>query len=310
MAPNLYASNVGGTASGLQTISKIKCKNKTTGQVVKISPGNYGTWDCEQAGLIVNTDDVIKIELKGTAQGAVPDRPQAGMALGGTSMIYLEWDIVIGANSYSVYREIQPATVPAVWMKIADVKANEYMDTMIDPNLNYRYVITAVNDAGESNHGDVILGKADPAGMDHITLSTDCALSGCHDNVTLSGKGGSHIFSDNMCEACHNPVAWIPAALDHTHVSGVCSSCHNGIIASGKGPNHIPNTNECDVCHQVTSWVLVNIDHTRLSDTCFNCHNGIDARGKSPLHPVTPDNCEQCHVASNWLTILSPPIVP
>ena len=59
---------LGGSASGL-TIKKVICRNKTTGQEVTIEIlGGSNSWNCEEAGLIVNPGDKVRMRIKGNAE--------------------------------------------------------------------------------------------------------------------------------------------------------------------------------------------------------------------------------------------------
>ena len=62
---------VGGSVTGMSpSDGKVTCLNKTTRQRVNSTiPAGVRSWDCEQAGLVVNTGDTIqmKIEVTGPA---------------------------------------------------------------------------------------------------------------------------------------------------------------------------------------------------------------------------------------------------
>jgi len=57
---------VGGTVAGMSPI-RVICRNVTTGQIVTIALSGATSWDCEAAGLIVNTGDTIVQRVRGTA---------------------------------------------------------------------------------------------------------------------------------------------------------------------------------------------------------------------------------------------------
>ena len=65
-----HSIQLGDTVGGCVTrtsVSKVICKNKTTGQKVVIKDG-VTCWDCEEAGLVVNPGDKVLIKVKGTAE--------------------------------------------------------------------------------------------------------------------------------------------------------------------------------------------------------------------------------------------------
>ena len=56
------------------------------------------------------------------------------------------------------------------------------------------------------------------------------AAATCHDGVKATGKNATHIFTTNVCEACHATVGAGSRRrkVDHAQVLGTCTSCHNG----------------------------------------------------------------------------------
>lgn len=62
---NSDRSTVGGSATGTRAI-RVTCLNMTTGQTVIIQ-GEAASWDCEAAGLVVNTGDSIQQTVTGIA---------------------------------------------------------------------------------------------------------------------------------------------------------------------------------------------------------------------------------------------------
>lgn len=149
--------------------------------------------------------------------------------------------------------------------------------------------------------------------MDHSILGAQ-PCSSCHDNVTATGKGPTHVQTTAECDLCHNVNTWtISGAPDHsTFLPGSCSDCHNNITASGKPADHINTTDLCDACHQPfpASWAPVPpsaVDHTQVIGTCSSCHNNITASGKPPGHISSTDNCNACHAVgpTPWGLVIS-----
>ncbi|WP_299696840.1 hypothetical protein [Hydrocarboniphaga sp.] len=61
------ASAVDGSVAGVK-LKTISCQNKTSGQTVDATvDGNYASWDCEAAGLLVQPQDQIVEKLNGIA---------------------------------------------------------------------------------------------------------------------------------------------------------------------------------------------------------------------------------------------------
>ena len=168
-----------------------------------------------------------------------------------------------------------------------------------------------------------------PARFDHLTTGYELAgqhrdlpCESCHNNAVFKGtprdcaachgigtqgvhataKPVSHILTSNRCEACHTPVAWIPAVnFDHAEIKGSCSSCHNGVQAQGKGPGHIDTSLECDVCHSTIGWAGAVFSHSGVVSGCASCHNGVSAKGAPPTHiPSDAAPCESCHAPTQY----------
>jgi len=149
--------------------------------------------------------------------------------------------------------------------------------------------------------------------VDHSQVIGTCAS--CHDNVTAPGTPGTHLATNDVCDACHQPAPtpWAQVAasdVDHNAVIGTCVSCHNGVTASGKSPQHIPTSDVCDACHQPgpSQWTPVpaaSVDHGQVNGNCVNCHDGVIASGKSPSHITTTDVCDACHQSgpSQWTQV-------
>ena len=125
------------------------------------------------------------------------------------------------------------------------------------------------------------------------------------------------------CEACHTPVAWKPATLNHDqffpltgkHATVQCSDCHKtaGVkppktcvgchqanYDATTNPNHVsagmPTT--CESCHTTTGWSPATFDHSKYwlltgkhaTTTCSACH-------KTPGVKLATV-CSSCHQAN------------
>jgi hypothetical protein len=138
------------------------------------------------------------------------------------------------------------------------------------------------------------------AATSHTGVTANCA--GCHNGVLASGKGPSHIASNNSCENCHTTTAWIPARFDHQGVTAACAGCHNGAVASGKPSRHMQTNQDCGACHGTISWLPAVFNHIGATASCQSCHNGITATGKQVQHLVTTQDCGLCHSTLGWTT--------
>ena len=133
----------------------------------------------------------------------------------------------------------------------------------------------------------------------------DCvACHGAATAVRATARPSSHILTTERCEACHTPVAWVPAVnFDHTQVLGSCSSCHNNVQAQGKDAQHLATTLECNGCHDTLGWAGAGFRHTGITGGCAGCHNGSSAPGMPTNHiPTAGAPCEDCHSTREFTT--------
>jgi hypothetical protein len=143
--------------------------------------------------------------------------------------------------------------------------------------------------------------------LSHAGVTSNCFS--CHNGVLATGKGPTHIASNNTCENCHTSIAWLPARFDHQGVTASCTSCHNGVVALGKPTLHVRTAQDCGACHGTITWTAVTFSHVGLSAPCQSCHNGVTAVGKQVQHASTTLDCGSCHNTLNW-TIVSMPARP
>ena len=182
-----------------------------------------------------------------------------------------------------------------------------------------------------------ILGLGRPSGaaeqrprFDHLTTGfellgrhRDLPCEACHVNAVFKGtprdcvachgsgtavrapaKPSSHILTTDRCEACHTPIAWVPAvSFDHRQTLGSCSSCHNNVQAQGKDAQHVATALECNACHDTLGWAGAIFNHAGITGGCAGCHNGVSAPGMPANHiPTAGAPCEDCHSATEFTT--------
>ena len=140
-----------------------------------------------------------------------------------------------------------------------------------------------------------------------VFRGTPRACVACHGAATAvraTAKPSSHILTTDRCEACHTPVAWVPAVnFDHTQMLGSCSSCHNNVQAQGKGAQHMATTLECNGCHDTLGWGGAMFNHAGITSGCASCHNGVSAPGMPANHiPTAGAPCEDCHSRTEFTT--------
>jgi hypothetical protein len=149
----------------------------------------------------------------------------------------------------------------------------------------------------------IVLGAGSQS-VSHAGVTGNCAS--CHNGALATGKGPTHITSNNTCQNCHTTIAWLPARFDHQGVTASCAGCHNGVMALGKPIKHIQTSQDCGACHGTITWAAARFNHLGVSALCQSCHNGITAVGKQLQHVRTTLDCGSCHNTFNW-TVPAPP---
>ena len=155
-------------------------------------------------------------------------------------------------------------------------------------------------------------------GFDHTGVTTDCAVSGCHDGSSggatfkpITTPFYEHMPTNEDCSVCHTPGTFSTGTYDHGNITNGCNACHNNVIGVGKLPNHIPTNpdgQDCGDCHVTTSFADVTFDHTSTdTSNCLACHDGDLAKGKSFGHVDTAENCSTCHsvTGNNFSTFVN-----
>ena len=143
------------------------------------------------------------------------------------------------------------------------------------------------------------------ANMDHTGQTGKCST--CHSGGYLSEnaqtKGTTHIPTSLQCDTCHlSFMAFSPATMDHTGLTGQCSTCHSGTYltenAQMKPPTHTATTAQCDTCHKSTvTWASATFAHDATTiGVCSNCHKaGGPGLSKPVNHIPTALQCDTCH---------------
>ena len=141
--------------------------------------------------------------------------------------------------------------------------------------------------------------------LSHAGVTSNCA--NCHNAVLAVGKPPTHVVSNNACENCHTPVAWVPARFDHRGITAICATCHNGAAAAGKTAAHVQTTRDCAACHGTIAWSPAAFSHMGVTGACQSCHNGVTALGKPIPHAATSQDCSACHSSLDWAIKSTPP---
>lgn len=95
-----------------------------------------------------------------TQATVIPPPPTGVTATGGTAQAIIRWDAAPGATSYNIYWLKSPGGTNPVWTKITNANA-PYVQTGLAAGAMYNYIVTAVNNAGESSPSSQVFAWTD-----------------------------------------------------------------------------------------------------------------------------------------------------
>ncbi|MFS1517189.1 hypothetical protein V1503_12100 [Bacillus sp. SCS-151] len=120
-------------------------------------------------------------EISGTPGVLVPSAPVGISILNGDGEVTVSWGEVTNATTYNVYRS---TTINGPYISVAqNVTATNYIDVDITNNTTYYYVVTAVNEHGESGYSEEISGTP---GVLVPSAPTDITIVNEEGQVTVS----------------------------------------------------------------------------------------------------------------------------
>lgn len=99
--------------------------------------------------------DSIKVDLPSGPGGEPPTTPSLLTAAPSDTNVLLNWNSSIGASTYTIRRSTGPQDP---WLIIAmNISELSWTDTDVQPGKTYHYVVTGVNDTGESGNSDEVI---------------------------------------------------------------------------------------------------------------------------------------------------------
>ena len=150
-----------------------------------------------------------------TSTAKPPVAPSGVTAVSGNGEVIINWDASIGADRYYIYQSL---TSGAGYVKINSITNTSYtVNSLINGN-TYYYVITAINDTGESKYSEEVQGKPtliytyycpDPAGI-AIDASENIWITCGGGDVTELNPNGITIGTYNIFEG---PYAVVPKGI-------------------------------------------------------------------------------------------------
>jgi Tat protein translocase TatB subunit len=109
-------------------------------------------------------ENAVKVDLPTKFGGEPPQTPYGLAASPSASNVLLTWNSSTGSTSYTIRRSLGPQDP---WLIIAmNIAELAWTDTDVQPGKKYHYVVTGVNDTGESGNSDEVtaeLSGSEPA---------------------------------------------------------------------------------------------------------------------------------------------------
>ncbi|HVE39890.1 MAG TPA: fibronectin type III domain-containing protein [Planctomycetota bacterium] len=105
--------------------------------------------------------DSVKMDLPSGPGGEYPTTPSSLIASPSESNVLLTWNSSIGATSYTIRRSTGPQDP---WLIIAmNIVELAWTDTDVQPGKTFHYVVSGVNNTGESGNSDEAVAVLPPA---------------------------------------------------------------------------------------------------------------------------------------------------
>lgn len=109
-------------------------------------------------------ENAMKVDLPSGPGGEPPQTPTSLLASPGVGNVLLTWNSSSGSTSYTIRRSTGPQDP---WLIVAmNIPELAWTDTDVQPGKTYHYVVTGVNDTGESGNSDEVVATiagGDPA---------------------------------------------------------------------------------------------------------------------------------------------------
>lgn len=261
----------------------------------------YVTITDKVSGAIIFTADVANFKgghfnnnSNGPSQTVTVPTPPANLtALGGSGQVTLSWDAVDGAAMYHLYYATVAGVTPVNGTKIPAV-SSPYVQTGLNANSTYYYVVTAANSAGESTVSAEDSATTD-AFQPPVTIPAQPSAlfaTGGTNQVTISWNSVPNATAYNLYYATSSGVSKENGILVANTASPVVmgdlpdASTYYFIVTA------INSAGEGTASTEATATT-----NAAAPPVCGSCHAIPPANGRHSRHLSKKIGCEQCHGA-------------
>ncbi|HEY4743888.1 MAG TPA: fibronectin type III domain-containing protein, partial [Desulfuromonadaceae bacterium] len=215
---NLYWSKT----SGVTIANGTKIANATTPAVqVGLSDSTtyyYIVTAVNSVGESAPSVQVAATTLTPVPPPTPPAAPTGVSATGGANQATISWSAVTGATSYNLYRSTTAGVTTANGTKIAAV-TSPYVNTGLSAGTTYYYIVTAVNNVGESTASAQVSATTNAPPPAVPAAPTGVSATGGANQVSVSWSAASGATSYNLYWSA---TAGVTTATG-TKISGVTS---------------------------------------------------------------------------------------
>jgi fibronectin type 3 domain-containing protein len=184
----------------------------------------------------------------------IPNVPQNVVATGGISQVVLSWTASPGATSYNVYRS---TTIGAGYTTIASPTSATYTDTSGTAGTTYYYVVTAVNNGGESGTSSQVDATPEPpiaAAPTGLIASPGNALVG------LSWTASSGATTYNVKRSTTSGSGYVTigntSVVMFTDSSAVNGTTYYYVVSAVNGGGESANSAQAGATPQISTALL------------------------------------------------------
>jgi fibronectin type 3 domain-containing protein len=271
---NLYWS----TASGVTIANGTKIANASSPYTHSgLTPNNTYYYLVTAVGS--SGESAASSQVSATSQ-AVPATPGGVFVIGGSNQATVSWSTVSGATSYNLYWSTLSGVTKANGAKIANISP-PYIHTDLSANTTYYYIITAVNNVGESAASFPLSAATATVAGPAPSVPTGVSASGGTNQITVLWDPVSGATSYNVYWSTDNHVM----SDMSPKTTGVTSPYHNTGLAAGAtyfyAVTALNGAGE-SIESTIVSATASAIDGVALySANCASCHGALAVSSKS-----------------------------